>query len=90
MSKHHFIIYSRSYCHLCDDMLEALHKLRAADGDGAHRFTVELIDVDADPELLAQYDEMVPVLLGSKDGQAAMQLCHYFLDVEKVKAFLRG
>ena len=79
----HFILYSRSYCHLCDDMLEALQAL-----SGDYVFTVEVIDVDADDELVAQYDELVPVLLGSKDGQAAVRLCNYFLDEPAVRRFL--
>ncbi|HWW03808.1 glutaredoxin family protein [Collimonas sp.] len=96
MSKPHFILYSRSYCHLCEDMLQALLVLQAPDENAAgyvvdsaaDRFTVELIDVDADPELVAKYDELVPVLVGNKDGQEPMQLCHYFLNVELVKSFL--
>jgi thioredoxin reductase (NADPH) len=39
-------LYSRSYCHLCDDMASAL----------------ERIDVDRDPALEASYGERVPVL----------------------------
>jgi thiol-disulfide isomerase/thioredoxin len=92
MSKPHFTLYSRSYCHLCDDMLQALLVLQAPDenvaGRAADRFNVELIDVDADPELVAKYDELVPVLVGNRDGQEPMQLCHYFLDVELVKRFI--
>ncbi|HEV2612051.1 MAG TPA: glutaredoxin family protein [Noviherbaspirillum sp.] len=78
-----FILYSRSYCHLCDDMLEALQSL-----SGEYAFTVEVIDVDADEALVAQYDELVPVLLGDKDGHGAVLLCNYFLDEMKVRSFL--
>jgi Glutaredoxin-like domain (DUF836) len=88
MSKVHFNLYSRSYCHLCEDMLQALLALRTVDEHDAGWFTVDVIDVDADPELLAKYDELVPVLSGSKNGQAAMQLCHYFLDADSVTRFL--
>lgn len=73
-----FTLYSRSYCHLCEDMLAALEALR-----GEFSFEVEVFDVDADPALEAKYDELVPVL--AADGQ---ELCHYFLDVEKVRAYL--
>jgi hypothetical protein len=40
--------------------------------------------------LVALYDELVPVLFGSKDQERkdAVQLCHYFLDIEKVRAFM--
>ena len=79
----HFILYSRSYCHLCEDMLEALEALSSE-----YAFTVEVVDIDADETLTAQYDELVPVLLGSKDRQSYQQLCHYFLDEQKAREFL--
>ncbi|MBU1235187.1 MAG: glutaredoxin family protein [Gammaproteobacteria bacterium] len=69
---------SRTYCHLCDDMLAALEALR-----GDYAFTVETIDIDAEPVLLKLHDERVPVLLA--DGE---ELCHYFLDEEKVREYL--
>lgn len=89
MSKIRFTLYGRSYCHLCDDMLQALLALRAVgDAGDAGQFSVEQVDVDSDPELVALYDELVPVLLGAKADQVPVQLCHYFLDQDKVKAFL--
>lgn len=51
-------------------------------------FTIDVIDVDADEELVAQYDELVPVLIAKKEGEDPVQLCHYFLDVPKLKSFL--
>lgn len=77
----HFTLYSRSYCHLCDDMLAALNAMQ----DGARQFTVDVIDVDADPALVARFDELVPVLFGEL---AAPELCHYFLDRAAVEAYL--
>ncbi|WP_019140881.1 glutaredoxin family protein [Noviherbaspirillum massiliense] len=79
----HFTLYSRSYCHLCDELLEALQALSPE-----YSFTVEVVDVDSDEALLALYDDQVPVLFGSRDGAASVRLCHYFLDEPKVKAFL--
>lgn len=79
----HFTIYSRSYCHLCDDMLQALKVF-----ESEHRFTVEMIDVDADEALVALYDELVPVLFGQRGNAAPIQLCHYFLDAAAVTTFL--
>lgn len=78
-----FTLYSRSYCHLCDDMLQALLALQP---DG-QRFAVEVIDVDAaaDPALVARFDELVPVLFGRLDQP---ELCHYFLDVPAVQRYL--
>lgn len=80
-----FVLYSRSYCHLCDDLHQALLNAFGA----RYPFTVEVIDVDADEALVALYDELVPVLMGRKDGEL-MQLCHYFLDEERIRAFLAG
>ena len=74
-----FILYSRSYCHLCQDMLDALLALRTPE----RPFAVDVIDVDADPALVARYDELVPVLCLGEE-----QLCHYFLDAPKVMAAL--
>jgi hypothetical protein len=79
----HFTLYSRSYCHLCDDMLQALQ----AFGIG-HAFTIDVVDVDADSELVALYDELVPVLTAGRDGAPPVQLCHYFLDEARLRAFL--
>ncbi|MES2318274.1 MAG: glutaredoxin family protein [Pseudomonadota bacterium] len=78
----HFTLYSRSYCHLCDDMLAALMALHPAS-------EVEVIDIDtaADPALLARFDELVPVLFGRLDQP---ELCHYFLDEVAVRRYLAG
>lgn len=77
-----FTLYSRSYCHLCDDLLAALRKLV---GD---EISVNVIDIDLHAELVQRYDELVPVLIGNRDGQPDQQLCHYFLDENAVKGFL--
>lgn len=69
-------LLSRSYCHLCEDMLRALEALQAA-----HGFDIEVIDIDANAraDLLSRYDELVPVLL---DGHT--EICHYHLDAGAV------
>jgi hypothetical protein len=76
-----FTLYSRSYCHLCDDLLDALRALQ----DGAMRFEIAVIDVDADAALVARFDELVPVLFGDP---AQPELCHYFLDEAAVRRHL--
>ena len=80
----HFILYSRSYCHLCDDMLSALKTL------AGQEVAVTVIDIDAEGNeaLLARYDELVPVLVGQRDGQPDQPLCHYFLNENTVRGFL--
>lgn len=78
-------LFGRSYCHLCDDMLQALQALSPE-----FAFTVEVVDVDADPALVARYDELVPVLVGvRRSGEAVVELCHHFLDAARVRAYLR-
>jgi hypothetical protein len=64
-------------------MLEALQTLSSE-----YPFSVEVIDVDADEGLVAQFDELVPVLFGRKNDGESVQICNYFLDDVKVKAFL--
>ena len=71
-------LISRSYCHLCHDMKLALLSLAEQFG-----VAVDIVDVDADPELEARYNERVPVLL-----HEGTELCHYFLDVAKLRACL--
>jgi hypothetical protein len=77
----HFTLYSRGYCHLCQEMLDALQALRS----DAAPFRVDVIDVDADPALVEKYDELVPVLFGDLAGP---ELCHYFLDEGRVRQYL--
>ena len=54
---------------------------------GAEKIAVTVTDVDADPALVAQYDELVPVLIGHRADGSAVRLCHYFLASEVVMAF---
>ncbi|MBA3033480.1 MAG: glutaredoxin family protein [Gammaproteobacteria bacterium] len=59
-------------------MLAALEATR-----GEHDFIVEVKDVDTRPEWVELYDELVPVLT-----LAGEEICHYFLDVERLRAAL--
>ncbi|MDO9600927.1 MAG: glutaredoxin family protein [Rhodocyclaceae bacterium] len=72
-------MYGRPYCHLCDDMLAALEATR-----GEFDFAVEVVDVDAHPEWVERYDQLVPVLT-----LAGEEICHYFLDLERLRTVLR-
>lgn len=71
-------LYGRAWCHLCNDMRVALEPLLAEFGA-----QVVVIDIDADPLLEARYNELVPVLVC--DG---VELCHYHLDAQQVRAAL--
>jgi thiol-disulfide isomerase/thioredoxin len=79
----HFTLYSRSYCHLCQDMLDALMRLQTP----GRPISVDVIDIDTsdDASLVARFDELVPVLYADL---AAPELCHYFLDEAKVLELL--
>ena len=76
-----FTLYSRSYCHLCEDMLAALQAFMARQGVA---YAVDVVDVDADPDLVARYDELVPVLVDATGAE----LCHYFLDEAALRRHL--
>lgn len=71
-------LYSRAWCHLCEEMRAALEPLARAFGA-----TVDVIDVDGDAALVELYDELVPVLIF--DG---VELSRYRLDAERVRAAL--
>lgn len=51
-------LYSRIGCHLCDVMKEQLDTIAAR-----IPFTLEVVDIDRDPALKAEYNWDVPVLL---------------------------
>lgn len=53
MAPRQAILYTRRGCHLCDDAREVLER---------HGYSVEPVDIDADPELLARYNHEVPVV----------------------------
>ena len=55
-------MYRRAYCHLCEEMAQALRRLGVE---------LEEIDVDSDPRLDELYGDRVPVLQ-TEDGN---ELC---------------
>jgi len=72
------VVYVRSECHLCEDMVDQLHELQAE-----HTFEMELRDVDSRPDWLNTYGEKVPVLLAED-----VEVCRYFLDLQAVRQVL--
>jgi len=76
-------LLSRAYCHLCDEMREAVHPIAA-------HYGVPMIEVDVDayPDLEARFGDLVPVLMlgAPADGH---ELCHYRLDRGAVENALR-
>ena len=71
-------LISREYCHLCHEMELALPPLTIEYG-----VELDVLDVDADPELEARYNEWVPVLL-----HEGTELCHHVLDIARVREYL--
>ena len=71
-------VYSRTYCHLCDDMIAGLRTLQAR-----FHFEIDVVDIDADGHLENVYGEHVPVL---KAG--ARERCRYRLDRPRVTDYL--
>jgi hypothetical protein len=70
------VLYSRSGCHLCDEMILALRLQLGPD------FPVVIVDVDSDPALELRYGERVPLLM---DGET--ELCGYRYDSVKLAAY---
>jgi thiol-disulfide isomerase/thioredoxin len=73
-----FTLYGRPWCHLCEEMLAALHPIAAEFGA-----SVDVVDIDGDPALVARYDELVPVLVC--DG---VELARYRLDAGRLRTVL--
>jgi len=71
-------LYFREYCSLCHQMLAELQPWQARYG-----FALDIVDVDADPELEARFNELVPVLM---DGE--QEICHWHLDIPALAAHL--
>src|SRR2546428_59596 len=56
------VLYTRRGCHLCDEALAVLVR---------HGLRPRLVDIDADPQLVARYNECVPVV--EIDGQEQLR-----------------
>ena len=67
------IIYGRQACHLCEQMEQALKDY--LDEKGLSE-SPEIIDIDTDSSLIAEYAGRIPVLkINDK------VICEYFLDI---------
>ncbi len=71
-------VYSRHYCHLCDDMIAGLQSLQAR-----FRFQLKIVDVDSDESLETRYGEDVPVV-----AHGSRELCRHRLDIALVTDYL--
>jgi Glutaredoxin-like domain (DUF836) len=59
-------LITRHDCHLCEEMEAVIEQVTADSG-----VVLEILDVDADPDLRARYSDEVPVLL--IDGRKAFK-----------------
>jgi Glutaredoxin-like domain (DUF836) len=72
-------LYGRELCHLCYDMEKALLASRAT-----HDFELEIVDIDSDPQLVARFGELIPVLMAGES-----QICCYHLDRKAFDAYFQ-
>ncbi len=72
-------VYSRGYCHLCEEMISGLRSLQAR-----FHFSISIVDVDEDDALEARYGEDVPVVL-----HGDVELCRHRLDASAVTDYLK-
>ena len=71
-------LYGREQCHLCQDMVAALHITLAGVA-----FQLQVVDVDQSPELEKRYGQFVPVLMAGE-----VEICHFHLDRTALDAYL--
>ena len=53
----HVIIYSKPGCHLCEEAIRVLLRIQTQ-----NPFTLEEVNIQDDPALLAEYGEQIPVV----------------------------
>ncbi len=70
-------LYGRQDCHLCDEMIAALHQHL-----NPYYFSLEIVDIDSDPKLEELFGLKVPVLMAND-----RELAHYFLDPIALDAY---
>lgn len=74
------VIYGRPGCHLCDEALEVLERVRRQ-----VPFALEECDIEQDEALLRRYLERIPVV--TLDGEEAFEL---FVEEADLRARLAG
>ena len=71
-------LYTKPGCSLCESAADALERVRAR-----APFTLDIIDVGGDRDLLARYGQRVPVVL--LDGEPIFE---YFVDEDALEHML--
>jgi hypothetical protein len=59
---HTLTLYHRTDCHLCEDMLQDLQRMKTGLG-----FEISRVDIDTDPALKRRFNEKIPVLALGED-----------------------
>ena len=72
-------VYSRAECSLCERLIEELAELIGPEAAA----TVQVVDIEGQPELERKYGTRIPVLLADDEF-----VCAYRLDVERVRALV--
>ena len=74
------VVYGREACHLCEQMILALKEKQTQVS-----FDFQVIDIDTDPELIARFNDKIPVLISPSDQR---EICHYHLDIAALDDYL--
>jgi glutaredoxin len=69
------VLYTRPGCHLCDDALAVLERVR-----GELPFALEARDIERDDDLLRRYLERIPVV--ELDGE---ELFEFYIDERELR-----
>jgi hypothetical protein len=72
-------VYSRADCSLCEHLLEQLADLLGPEAAAS----VQVVDIEGQPELERKYGTRIPVLTADDEF-----VCAYRLDAERVQGFL--
>jgi hypothetical protein len=70
-------VYSRADCSLCERLIEELAGLLGPEA----ATSVQVVDIEGQPELERRYGSRIPVLMADDEF-----VCAYRLDVERVRA----
>ena len=75
-----FSIYTRSECHLCEEMLDGLKSWQ-----NRFNFELQIVDIDQDLSLTDRFAARIPVL-----AVGDTEICQYHLDENALLAFLKN
>lgn len=77
------IVYYRQGCHLCEQMVVSLSQQQTKH-QARVKFTIKIVDIDDDPDLLQKYDVDVPVVMYQKEV-----IFYHFFDEEAFENTLK-